>query len=51
MYLMCGPRQLFFQDGTEIPKGWTHLAGEVGERKEPSFTAGGNVNWCSHYGK
>ena len=19
--------------------------------KEPSFTAGGNVDWCSHYGK
>ena len=22
----------------------------VGKR-EPSYTAGGNVNWCSHYGK
>ena len=21
------------------------------EKKEPSFTAGGNVNWYSHYGK
>ena len=23
---------------------------EVGKR-EPLYTAGGNVNWCSHYGK
>ena len=23
MYLMCGPRQLFFQYGPEMPKGWT----------------------------
>ena len=21
------------------------------EKREPSCTAGGNVNWCSHYGK
>ena len=21
------------------------------EKREPSYTAGGNVNWCSHYGK
>ena len=20
------------------------------ERREPSYTVGGNVNWCSHYG-
>ena len=26
-------------------------AGEGVEKKEPSFTAGGNVNWCSHYGE
>ena len=24
---------------------------ELVERKEPSFTAGGHVNWQSHYGK
>ena len=24
-------------------------AGEDGEKKEPSYTVGGNVNWCSHY--
>ena len=23
MYLMCGPRRLFFQWGPEMPKGWT----------------------------
>ena len=21
------------------------------EKKEPSYTVGGNVSWCSHYGK
>ena len=21
------------------------------ERREPSYTVGGNVNWCSHYGE
>ena len=25
-------------------------AGEVVEKREPSYTVGGNVNWCSHYG-
>ena len=24
-------------------------AGEDVEKKEPSYTVGGNVNWCSHY--
>ena len=24
-YLICGPRQLFFQCGPEMPKGWTPL--------------------------
>ena len=26
-------------------------AGEIVEKREPSYTAGRNVNWCSHYGK
>ena len=26
-------------------------AGEGVEKKEPSCTVNGNVNWCSHYGK
>ena len=26
-------------------------AGESVEKREPSCTVGGNVNWCSHYGK
>ena len=26
-------------------------AGEGVEKKEPSFTVGGNVNWCNHYRK
>ena len=25
--------------------------GEGVEKKEPSYTVGGNVNWCSHYGE
>ena len=26
-------------------------AGEVVEKREPSYTVGGNANWCSHYGE
>ena len=26
-------------------------AGEGVEKKVPSYTVGGNVNWCSHYGE
>ena len=26
-------------------------AGEGVKKKEPSYTFGGNVNWCSHHGK
>ena len=25
--------------------------GEGGEKRELSYIVGGNVNWCSHYGK
>ena len=25
--------------------------GEGMERREPFYTAGGNLNWCSHYGE
>ena len=28
VYLMCGPRQLFFHCGPEKPKGWTPLLGD-----------------------
>ena len=28
----------------------TNVSKDV-ERKEPTFTVGGIVNWCSHYGK
>ena len=28
LYLMCGPRQLFFHCGPEMPKGWTPLVKE-----------------------
>ena len=26
-------------------------AGEGGKKREASYTVGGNVNWCSHYGE
>ena len=26
-------------------------AGKDGEKRDPSYTAGGNINWRSHYGK
>ena len=26
-------------------------AGEDVEKREPSYTVGGNGNWCSHYGE
>ena len=26
-------------------------AGEVVEKREPSYAVGGNVNWCNHGGK
>ena len=26
-------------------------AGEGVEKREPSNTVGGNINWCSHYGE
>ena len=29
----------------------TMNAGEGVEKREPSYTVGGNVNWCSHYEK
>ena len=25
--------------------------GDGVEKREPSYTVGGNVNWCSHYGE
>ena len=35
---------------TVIKKNMTN-AGEDVEKREPLDTAGGNINWCSHYGK
>ena len=29
----------------------TMNAGEGVEKREPSYSVGGNVNWCSHYGE
>ena len=29
----------------------TRNAGEGVEKREPSYTVGGNVNWDSHYGE
>ena len=30
---------------------WGINTGEDVEEREPSYTIGGNVNWCSHYGE
>ena len=30
---------------------FTDNAGEGAEKKEPSYTVGGNANWYSHYGE
>ena len=34
-----------------IKKSQTINTGEGVEKREPSYTVGGNVNWCSHYGR
>ena len=36
---------------TSIINLWTINAGEGVEKREPSCTVGGNVNWYSHYGE
>ena len=48
----------FFNDSTDIGNlisGSKNLqtknTGEDVEKKEPSYTVGGNVNWYSHYGE
>ena len=35
----------------KINKAGTTNVGEDAEKGEPSYTVGGNVNWCSHSGK
>ena len=39
-----------FQNGYYQRQQITNTCKDVGER-EPSCTVGGNVKWCSHYGK
>ena len=34
-----------------IKKSTNSNVGEGVEKGEPSYTVGGNVNWCSQYGK
>ena len=40
--------QFTFTRMTKIKK---TSGGEDVEKPEPSYTVGGNVNWCSHYGE
>uniref|UniRef100_A0A9L0SCU8 Uncharacterized protein n=1 Tax=Equus caballus TaxID=9796 RepID=A0A9L0SCU8_HORSE len=35
----------------KITKTKVTSVGEVVEKKDPSYTTGGNANWCNHYGK
>ena len=37
--------------GTKISQDPIIDVGECVEKREPSYTVGGNVTWCSHYGK
>ena len=39
------------QNGPHQKNLQTINAGEGVEKREPSCTVGGNVNWCSHYGE
>ena len=34
-----------------IKKSTNINAGDGVEKKEPSYTVGGNINWCNQYGK
>ena len=34
-----------------IKKSTNNNAGESVKKREPSYTVGGNANWCSHYGE
>ena len=34
-----------------IKKSTHNKCGKDVEKGEPLYTAGGNVNWCNHYGK
>ena len=44
VYLMCGPRQLFFQCGPETPKGWTpQKAGHPWKPKQVEYKASHNL--------
>ena len=36
---------------TIMKKSTKNKCGGDVEKREPSCTVGGNVNWCSHYGK
>ena len=40
-----------YNKATVIKTVWTNTAGEGVERRESSYTVGGNVNWYSHYGE
>ena len=35
---------------TIIKKSTNNKVGEDVEKREPLYTVGGNINWCSHYG-
>ena len=39
------------QNGHHLKRLQVTNAGEDVQKKEPSYTGGGNINWCSNYGE
>ena len=39
------------QNGHDLKNRQIAKAGQRMEKREPSYTVRGNVNWCSHFGK
>ena len=49
LYLYLSP--LFKNKPTLIKKSQTTHSGEGLEKREHSYSVGGDANWCSHYGE
>ena len=49
--ICTGVTSLILKEKTFIKKKRNNSIGKDMEKRELSHTVGGNVNWCSHYGK